>query len=129
MEQMCGGTIPSQDRYRQVTFRYDSSNITHRDCKVRVNPGALKLRDGGMMYSKTGFLIVFQEVNLFNLDCGQANLSVTKGIYYYGSDYDYIDNLPNPNIPGEPNGYQVEKLRHPKIAVILKFEQCGFTIE
>ena len=101
MNQMCGGSIPTDDRYRQIIFKYDSTNVTHRNCKVRVNHGYLKWRDNTLTYSERGFLIVFQEVNLFNLDCGKVNVSVTKGIYFSGSDYDYYDFLPDPAIPGE----------------------------
>ena len=55
-----------------------------------------------MSYSESGYLIVFQEINLFSLSCKQVSFSVTKGIYYSGSDYDYYkDIMPDPAIPGK----------------------------
>ena len=95
MDQLCGGTIPRQDRYRRVSFRSDSSNITHRNCKVRVTAGILKLRDGSLGLTDKGFLIVFEEVNLFNLDCGTASISITEGIW----NSEYVTQ-PDPSIAG-----------------------------
>ena len=94
MEHKCGGYISNAESYRQVLFTYNSSNIAHRNCRVGINhglPSLMNARLGGLIDNRgRGFLIVFEDVNLLDLECPKMNLSVT-GVIMQGTNIEQPD--------------------------------------
>ena len=96
MEKMCGQNIPNADKHGTIVYYFSPANL---DCSVTIG--------GGRMGSSAvqGFMLVFQEVNLSDLDCDQANISVEQSLgapsfYDYDYDYGFQTLTRNNHIPG-----------------------------
>ena len=73
MDDFCGQLMPNPDKHGLISFTFDPKNITLHNCTVVMRAGWM-----GIGYTADGFLLAFQEVNLFDPNCDRTSISVEQ---------------------------------------------------